>query len=208
MTYTTRPLNAQDFEAVKEIIRSRADDKLLGVLAIDPDLFINVFQQQTSGRPLTMGAFLDGELDSFIVWRYIKNSPRADDLTRFETASNITMHWSRKRPGRLKEAGDHDVARSTLSKAQLELFERIGVGTGWVVAPASWRITTDAPLLAAVMQRWVRAEMATLPAGSAPTGPAADFVAANLMAVNETGTDLVARAISLKDEYRNAGQGS
>lgn len=204
MSTIIRPLTETDLEQVETVVASR--DKFMLDDSVDRAFFVEFFRTQLqNARLASVGAFLDGTLDAFMLWRYHLPSPRADDPTRLEetATSYIMSNWSRARPDREKTSTGHDVISGQLSLAQLEAIKGYGVYTSWTIQPSSWRISTDSPITAAEMQKWTRREMAVIPPGEMPQGPGAEWLSRTAFTKPNTHTyPLTARAVTLRDEHR------
>lgn len=200
---TFRELTIDDMDQIATVVNSR--DRFAGAIEFDKQTYINSFQRQFElNIPMSLGCFIDGHLDCFMMWRYVSDTPRAYDPSLTDPLGSISFSsWSMKRPDREKLPSGHDVGQSMLSVEQLKLFRQIKIYTTWSILPAEWRSATTSTYHEEEMQYWHREILATINPGEIPTGPGAEWI---MRATNRNPStfpmQMLCRAISVKDEFR------
>ena len=197
-----RALNSGDLDAVLGIIEARTS--FFSESDFDKTPHHELARSLVdSGRAL--GLFEDGQLDAYIAWNILHESPRSDDPSLMDSpAAWVNVLWTRPRPDREKLPSGHDLNISRIMEAMFQLMRSVGVYTFWSLLPAKWRLLAQSSHLQREMAHWTLADMGFQAPGERITGPAAQWLATGPMRGMKPKFPIIARAFTLKDEFRNA----
>lgn len=198
----------------EKIIRELTEDDMYGVERIldsrthqmNSTPFIKQAQLDKVRSQSSLGIFVDGVLDGFLLWRELPNPiPRADNPELTDSPSvYITSNWFYNDPQREKTETGHNLNLQLVLLKMYDVFIEKGLYTHWHVTPASWSQYTANPIVQdAIAARFTTYTIPEIQVNDSPPSDAYGvFVMNNLFHVNKMAEPIKVRFISVKDEFR------
>ncbi len=213
MITTTRLLTLDDMPQVIEIIRSR-DHFAHNLTKIDHSFAEPFYRNEQPGvdyydrtidNKEMFGLFEDDILDNFVLLEYpIDLSCRADSDTEREKAVILLIHWSRRKPGRVKTDDGFDLNVTKLLIAVHEYWESQDIFSNWVWVNPDTHVfhgLRNKMFKESIFHRYCR-KVFPIPVGELRGDPEGQWINKWINHGRPFGSNMEAIVLSVKPEFR------